>query len=173
MGIFDWFGKKELQQDDIEDRIKQRLESLKGNVNIDTELIRNLLSKNIKIRDDALIRARQMAMNGNPKGQIAIEEAIRIKSNQYNCEFYEPRAGLFSEAEISNVDKEIYRLAKENKLLEDPKKTQSYITKTFSLHTSLEVMNKVRKIGANQLHDFQLLGTQTQCRSAQFKLSKK
>jgi hypothetical protein len=173
MGIFDWFGKKEPEQDDIDERLQQRVNALKGNMNIDIELITNLLSQEMKTREDALIRARQLAMNGDPKGQIALEEAIRIKSNQYNCEFYEPRAGLFSGDEISNSDREIYKLAKENKLLENPKQTQSYIAKLFLLNKSVEVMHKVKKIGDNQLHDFQLLGTQVQCRSAQIKLSNK
>jgi len=173
MGIFDWFGKKEPQQDDVAERLQQRITYIKGNANVDIELITNLLSKDLRKREDALRLARQMAMDGNPTGQIALEESIRIKSNQYNCEFYEPRVGLFSGTEISNADKEVYRLAKENNLLQDPMKTQSHIAKLFLLNKSLEVMKKVGKIGDNQLHDFQLLGTQIQCRSAQLELSKK
>ena len=173
MGIFNLFSKKEQPQEDYTGRLEQRLASLAGNSTIDRELITRLLSGELGIREEALVRARRMADSGDASGQVALEEAIRIKSNRFDCRFYEPRAGLFSGDEIHAADKEIYRLAKENRLMEDPEKTQSYISKLFLLNEGVEVMNRVRKYGDNQLHDFQLLGTQLQCRSAQIVSSRK
>ena len=164
MGIFDWFGKKEQQNDDLEERLQQRLVSIGNDEYIDKELVKSLLSKDQNIRDKALIQSRQLAKSGNPRGQIALEEAIRIKSNNFNCEFYQPRVGWFSGDEVSDGDKKIYKLAKENKLMENPKQTQSYYAKVCLLNKSLEVMNKVKKYGDNQLQDFQLLGTHFYCK---------
>lgn len=174
MSIFDkLFGTKNVEERSRErSRIKERLDLLGQNKNIDVELLSELLSEDLEIREPALIRARGLAKIGDKRGQIALEETIRIKGNLPTCEFYEPRVGVFSGDEILNADKEIYRLARSNKLLEDPKKTQSYISKLFILGIAANVMNKVESISEEQFHDFQLLGTHIQCRSEQIAKSR-
>ena len=116
---------------------------------------------------------RELAQAGDQTGQIALEEAIRIKSNLPNCTFYEPGGirTFFGEDPLSRSEEEIYFLARSNRLLEDPKKSQSLIAIIFAFGASLKVLRNVAAIGAEQLHDFQLLGTQLACRNEQIKRS--
>lgn len=158
---------KNQDKKNVDARIRGRLETIRQNKNVDVKIVTELLSDDLSIRESALIRVRELAKMGSQMGQIALEEAIKIKGNLPDCEFYEPHFGVFSGDVIMNADKEILRLAKANKLLEDPKKTQSLISKLFLLDSSIDVMHKIKSIGEEQLHEFQLLGTHLQCRSEQ------
>ena len=176
MGFFDWFGKKELQQqDDDKERIQRELNSLKGDDKyFDKELITNLLSTDLKIRGDALIRAHQMTQTGERKGPLALYRALSIKSNKPKVHFYDPNDAPFLDPDLVRIaEREIYILAKENKLLEDLKKTHSCIEALFCIGKIEQATEKIRKIGDNQLHDFQLLTYDYACTSEWEELRKK
>jgi len=177
MGIFDRFFKKKKQEkknDKANIKRSREKRSLSGQEkDINAELVTELLSHNLEIRQKALIRARNLARAGDQSGQIALEEAIRIRSNLPNCEFYEPSFRVVSGEVIVSAEEEIYRLAKNNKLLEYPKKSQALIAKIFLTGTAVNVMYKVGAIGEEQLHDFQLLGTNLQCKSEQIRSSRR
>lgn len=130
------------------------------------KLVNDLLSTDRNEREHAIVQCIQLAKNGNPDGLNAIEDAIRKKSNKSDCQFYEP-GGLVGKFAIIDAEDEIFILARSNKLMNDVPKTQLLISSIMRGNQSVNLMNQLKNIGEDRLQDFQLLGTQLQCRAIQ------
>ncbi|HZD43014.1 MAG TPA: hypothetical protein VE134_03040 [Methanomicrobiales archaeon] len=166
MGLFDRLGIPNNQTKDVYLKYKEKLDLYRRDKDIDIDLVKKLLSPDASIRDNALVQSHFFAQKGDKRGLVALETAIKIKRNLDYIEFYIPKD--YIEGVHGSAEEELLRLAREDKLLEDPKETQQLIALLFMYSEPLTTMDKIRGIGPNQYQDFQLLGTHLQCYSLLF-----
>ena len=127
----------------------------KQSISVASNLVRNLMSTNMSIREAAIS---QVIQNKDKKSLEAVEDAIKRLTGKQKIEFYKPggiRAGSPKEA----YDK-LVQLAKKKKFSDDPANIQSLIIGVSLLNNNL--MQELSNIDAKELAIYQLLGVQMQ-----------
>jgi len=137
------------------------VEPLKQALKDEDELVTELLSRNLQIREKALTRVQELTKAGDRRGQIALEEAIRIKSNLPNCTFYKPASGLYM---VTSVEEKIFELVSSNSLLKNPKRSQILLDELTFCGNLSGLMETAKMMGDEQFHDLQLLINQRRYR---------
>ena len=130
---------------------------------VNKDLVTQILSEIEEERAPGIFEIEQLTVKGDKSGLIALEEAIKIKSGNFSCNFYKPNTGIVSYSEIDEAVQQILHLAKERKLLQNISEVQRFLSLILvkknlsSGYTIKDVVSSVKEIDTDQHHAIQLL----------------
>ena len=126
---------------------------------IDESLVRGVMAKDIKVRDEWLVNALRLKNN---QALAAVEEAIARLAGRADIRFYQTGGLLnLSGRERKAFFDQVVELARMDALLKDPIKTQ-YNMVRVGKELNPMMLSELVNINAQALHIVQLLGIQMQ-----------
>jgi len=140
-----------------------------GRERLVTQLAEDLLSQDSYTRNTAVDVALNLASEGNDCVLEGIEEAIRRRHGNTDCEFYELSRGprVYDQADGKAAGAELLELAVNAQLwVRPPVEIQRLIARYAIIGNLADLLKEIEKrAGEEQAHAFQLLGTHLQAKA--------